>query len=129
MAAVPAGSKFTPLMTLYLTDNTSVDEVYKAKQAGIPAFKLYPAGMDSVREGVRQEVPSEDDEGTGCERELGGVNLLLDATLAVPHNEPTSNQQPATSNQQPANRQPATSQPAPILFQKSRQRVQVRFAA
>jgi dihydroorotase len=35
---------FTPLMTLYLTDNTSADEVRKAKGAGIIGFKLYPAG-------------------------------------------------------------------------------------
>jgi dihydroorotase len=35
---------FTPLMTLYLTDNTCVQEVSKAKAAGIAAFKLYPAG-------------------------------------------------------------------------------------
>jgi dihydroorotase len=37
-------TSFTPLMTLYLTDNTSADEVRKAKAAGITAFKLYPAG-------------------------------------------------------------------------------------
>ena len=37
-------STFTPLMTLYLTDNTLADEVRKAKVAGIAAFKLYPAG-------------------------------------------------------------------------------------
>ena len=36
--------EFKPLMTLYLTDNTSADEVRKAKDAGIAAFKLYPAG-------------------------------------------------------------------------------------
>ena len=35
---------FTPLMTLYLTDNTSADEVLKAKAEGIVGFKLYPAG-------------------------------------------------------------------------------------
>ncbi len=35
---------FTPLMTLYLADNTSADEVRKAKAAGIAGFKLYPAG-------------------------------------------------------------------------------------
>ncbi|QWE16485.1 dihydroorotase [Polynucleobacter sp. AP-Nino-20-G2] len=35
---------FTPLMTLYLTDNTSADEVRKAKAEGVAAFKLYPAG-------------------------------------------------------------------------------------
>jgi len=37
-------SSFTPLMTLYLTDNTSADEVCKAKAEGIIGFKLYPAG-------------------------------------------------------------------------------------
>lgn len=36
---------FTPLMTLYLTDNTSAEEVHKAAQSGfVKAFKLYPAG-------------------------------------------------------------------------------------
>ena len=35
---------FTPLMTLYLTNNTSAEEVVKAKAAGIVGFKLYPAG-------------------------------------------------------------------------------------
>ena len=37
-------SSFTPLMTLYLTDNTTADEVRKAKVDGIVGFKLYPAG-------------------------------------------------------------------------------------
>lgn len=37
-------TEFTPLMTLYLTDSTSANEVRKAKDAGIAAFKLYPAG-------------------------------------------------------------------------------------
>ncbi|WP_114654021.1 dihydroorotase [Polynucleobacter necessarius] len=37
-------ASFTPLMTLYLTDNTSADEVRKAKEAGIAGLKLYPAG-------------------------------------------------------------------------------------
>ena len=37
-------SSFIPLMTLYLTDNTSADEVRKAKAEGIVGFKLYPAG-------------------------------------------------------------------------------------
>ena len=42
--AVPAGLDFTPLMTLYLTDNLPVDEIAKAKDAGVVALKLYPAG-------------------------------------------------------------------------------------
>ncbi|MGN6529611.1 MAG: dihydroorotase [Burkholderiaceae bacterium] len=44
LAALPAGSDFQPLMTLYLTDNLPPDEIRRAKDAGIVAVKLYPAG-------------------------------------------------------------------------------------
>ena len=44
LAALPAGSRFQPLMTLYLTDNATPALVREAKAAGIVAFKLYPAG-------------------------------------------------------------------------------------
>ena len=44
LAAAPAGSDFQPLMTLYLTDRTSAEEIAKAKQQGVVAAKLYPAG-------------------------------------------------------------------------------------
>lgn len=45
LAARPAGSRFEPLMTLYLTDNTSPAEIRKAKASGfVHAVKLYPAG-------------------------------------------------------------------------------------
>ena len=43
-AAVPAGLAFEPLMTLYLTDNLAPDEIRRAKEAGVVACKLYPAG-------------------------------------------------------------------------------------
>ena len=43
-ACVPEGGDFTPLMTLYLTDNTPPDEIRRAKDAGVVALKLYPAG-------------------------------------------------------------------------------------
>jgi dihydroorotase len=43
-SATPANSSFQPLMTLYLTDNTTPDDVMAAKEAGVIAFKLYPAG-------------------------------------------------------------------------------------
>lgn len=43
-AAVPAGMSFEPLMTLYLTDNLPPDEIARAKDAGVVALKLYPAG-------------------------------------------------------------------------------------
>jgi dihydroorotase len=43
-AAVPDGLSFEPLMTLYLTDNLPPDEIRRAKDAGVVACKLYPAG-------------------------------------------------------------------------------------
>ncbi len=44
LAAQPQGD-FSPLMSLYLTDKTSADEIRKAKASGhIVACKLYPAG-------------------------------------------------------------------------------------
>jgi dihydroorotase len=45
LAALPAGSTFAPLMTLYLTDDTPPDEVARAKASGfVHAIKYYPAG-------------------------------------------------------------------------------------
>ena len=45
LAARPAGSRFEPLMVLYLTDNTTAEEVRSAKASGfVHAAKLYPAG-------------------------------------------------------------------------------------
>lgn len=45
MAAVPDGMSFTPLMTAYLTDNISADEVETGHRDGVwTAAKLYPAG-------------------------------------------------------------------------------------
>jgi len=45
LAALPKRSKFEPLMTLYLTDNTKAAEIEKAKASGfVKAVKYYPAG-------------------------------------------------------------------------------------
>lgn len=45
LKALPASSNFTPLMTLYLTDTTSPDEIKLARKTGVVfAVKLYPAG-------------------------------------------------------------------------------------
>ena len=45
VASLPPGSRFEPLMTLYLTDNTRPDEIVRAKQSGaVHAVKYYPAG-------------------------------------------------------------------------------------
>jgi len=43
-AAVPEGVAFEPLMTLYLTDNLPAAEIKRARDAGVVAVKLYPAG-------------------------------------------------------------------------------------
>ena len=45
LAVLPAGIAFEPLMTLYLTDRTSADEIRRAVESGfVHAVKLYPAG-------------------------------------------------------------------------------------
>jgi dihydroorotase len=44
LAALPAGSDFQPLMTLYLTDRLAAGEIDRAAEAGVVAVKLYPAG-------------------------------------------------------------------------------------
>jgi dihydroorotase len=45
LAALPAGVRFEPLMTLYLTDRTPAEEISRAKAAGhVLGCKLYPAG-------------------------------------------------------------------------------------
>ncbi len=45
MAALPQGARFTPLMTLYLTETTDPEDVARAYESGlVTAVKLYPAG-------------------------------------------------------------------------------------
>jgi dihydroorotase len=45
ISALPEGAKFEPMMTLYLTDMTSAEEIRIAKASGVVhAIKLYPAG-------------------------------------------------------------------------------------
>ena len=41
---LPGHTPFNPLMTLYLTDNLPPDEIKRAKDTGVVAAKLYPAG-------------------------------------------------------------------------------------
>jgi len=43
--ALPAGARFDPLMTLYLTDDTAPSEIARARASGfVHAVKYYPAG-------------------------------------------------------------------------------------
>jgi dihydroorotase len=44
LAAVPAGLRFEPVMSLYLTDRLPPEEIARSAQAGVRAVKSYPAG-------------------------------------------------------------------------------------
>lgn len=45
VAALPPTDRFMPLMTLYLTDNTTAEEIARAKKSGVVhGVKYYPAG-------------------------------------------------------------------------------------
>ncbi len=49
--AIPAGKKFEPLMTLYLTDNTTPEDIITAKASEfVKAVKYYPAGATTNSE-------------------------------------------------------------------------------
>jgi dihydroorotase len=51
LAALPPESTFNPLMTLYLTDRTTADEIARAKASGfVHACKYYPAGATTHSE-------------------------------------------------------------------------------
>lgn len=56
LAALPAGMDFEPLMTLYLTEDTPVQEIAHARGSGIiHGIKLYPAGVTTHSQaGVRR---------------------------------------------------------------------------
>ena len=50
-SALPAASRFDPMMTLFLTDNTTTDEINAAREsAHIFAVKYYPAGATTNSE-------------------------------------------------------------------------------
>ncbi len=80
LANLPNSSKFEPLMTLYLTDNTSPEEIIKAKASGfVHGVKLYPAGATTNSD---SGVTSFD----ACERALDamqkhGMPLLVHAEV------------------------------------------------
>jgi dihydroorotase len=76
LAALPMGSHFEPLMTLYLTDKTTAKEIRTAKQSGIVhAVKYYPAGAttnsDSGVTDIRKTYPALE------EMQLCGMPLLM----------------------------------------------------
>ena len=56
-ASLPEGSSFQPLMTVYLTNGTSQEDIRQAKAAGIIAAKLYPAGGTTNSDAAPSDLP------------------------------------------------------------------------
>jgi dihydroorotase len=81
--ALPAESRFEPLMTLYLTDNTPPDEIARAKESGaVYAVKYYPAGATTNSDSGVTDLAK-------CERALHamaeiGMPLLIHGEVTDP---------------------------------------------
>ena len=56
--ARPEGSDFEPLMTLYLTNETTSEDIVAAKQVGTVAAKLYPAGATTNSDAAVKSLDS-----------------------------------------------------------------------
>ena len=83
LAALPASSRFQPLMTLYLTDNTTATEVQRASASGVVyAVKLYPAGAttnsDAGVTDIRRAYPALE------EMQRCGMPLLVHGEVTDP---------------------------------------------
>ena len=83
LAALPAGSDFQPLMTLYLTDNTNAKEIRTAKASGmVHAVKYYPAGATTNSESgvtdLRKAYPALE------EMQRSGMPLLVHGEVTDP---------------------------------------------
>jgi len=74
LAALPAGLSFEPLMTLYLSDRTSPEEIRRAKASGfVVGAKLYPAGATT----------NSDHGVTSIERTWPALEALADTGLVL----------------------------------------------
>jgi dihydroorotase len=83
LAALPAGMRFEPLMTLYLTDNTSAEEIRRARESGfVHAVKYYPAGAttnsDAGVTNMRKAYPALE------EMQRSGMPLLVHGEVTDP---------------------------------------------
>jgi len=84
LQAIPEGLDFTPLMTLYLTGSTSIEEIRKAAASEhMQAFKLYPAGAttnsDSGVANIEAAYPLFE------EMEKQGIPLLIHGEVTDEH--------------------------------------------
>ena len=83
LAALPAGSTFEPLMTLYLTDNTPPAEIAKANASGmVHAVKYYPAGATTNSDSGVTDIAK--CYTTLAEMEKLGMPLLLHGEVTDP---------------------------------------------
>jgi dihydroorotase len=84
LAALPEGSAFEPLMTLYLTDDTPAEEISRAKLSGrVHGVKLYPAGATTHSDAGVTRI-------SRCFRALErmeetGLPLLVHGEVTDPH--------------------------------------------
>jgi dihydroorotase len=83
LAARPQGSSFEPLMTLYLTNQTTKQDIIDAKSSGVVAVKLYPAGAttnsDQAVRGIESLYPVFD------EMQKQGLLLLVHGEVTDNH--------------------------------------------
>jgi dihydroorotase len=84
VSALPDGMKFEPLMTLYLTDATTGDEIRRARLSGLVyAVKYYPAGATTNSDsGVTELIKCED--ALGAMQECG-LPLLVHGEVTFPN--------------------------------------------
>jgi dihydroorotase len=81
-AALPSGLEFEPLMTLYLTDNLPPEEIRRAKDAGVVAVKLYPAGATTNSDAGVTDIRNTYSTLEAIERE--GLKLLVHGEVTEP---------------------------------------------
>jgi dihydroorotase len=82
LAAVPEGITFEPLMTLYLTDATPPAEMRRAREAGVVAIKLYPAGATTNSDAGVTDLKKVGATLAAAERE--GIVLLVHGEVTDP---------------------------------------------
>ncbi|MDR1935574.1 MAG: dihydroorotase [Candidatus Accumulibacter sp.] len=83
LEALPDGARFEPLMTLYLTDDTSADEIRRAVDSGfVKAVKLYPAGATTHSDAGVTDLGRCD--AALAEMERAGMPLLLHGEVTDP---------------------------------------------
>ena len=98
LAAVPKGASFQPLMSLYLTNNLPPEEIGRAKQAGVVAAKLYPAGATTNSDAGVTDIRKTYKTLEAMQRE--GLLLLVHGEVARSRRRPVRPRGPCSSTGQ-----------------------------